>query len=66
VTYLNDLTRPFYIEIVYQPHPLYPPLLQRRGGRFIFEGDFYPTKTLFLWGHRICPFKLPLINNLST
>jgi len=25
-------------EIVYQPHPLYPPLLKRRGGRIGFEG----------------------------
>jgi len=27
-----------YSEIVYQPHPLYPPLLQRRGGSIGFEG----------------------------
>jgi len=29
-----------------------------------FEGDFYPTKTLFLWGPRFRPFKLPWIIDL--
>jgi len=24
--------------MLYQPHPLYPPLLKRRGGRFYKEG----------------------------
>jgi len=24
--------------MVYEPHPLYPPLLQRRGGEIGFEG----------------------------
>jgi len=27
------------IEIAYLPHPLNPPLLQRRGGNIGFEGD---------------------------
>jgi len=39
-------------EIAYQPHPFYPPLLERRGGWWFLKG--------------LRPFKLPLINDLSS
>jgi len=38
----------WYLGIIYLPHPLCPPLLQRRGGREVFEGALPLQSTLFL------------------
>jgi len=36
------------VEIIFEPHPLYPPLLSRRGGRVLKKRGFAPLKLLFI------------------